>query len=96
MLLGPRKYLISHPASCGQDSGCRGTALQRFFKLEIWLESGAQGGEEEGGEVVAEVLALDLLPGLVLRGKPGLKLCPPAIKTLDMFSILLQEFEAVM
>ena len=72
---------------------CGRTALQRFFKLEIRLEAGAQRGEEEGGDVVTEALAFQLLPGSILGSKLCLKLCPPAVESLDVLAILLKAFE---
>jgi len=67
VLVRPRENLISESTPCGEDLGGRCSALQRLFKLEIRLEPGAQWGEEEGGDVVAEAVAqFHLLPGSIL------------------------------
>ena len=61
---------------------------------EIWLEPGAQRGEEEGGDVVAKALVAHLLPGSILRSKLCLKLGPPAVESLDVLALLLEVFES--
>lgn len=96
VLVRPRENLISDSTPRGEDLRCWGAALQRFGKLEIWLEPGAQRGEEEGGDVVAKALVAHLLPGSVLRSKLCLKLGPPAVESLDVLALLLEVFESRM
>ena len=94
VLVRPREDLISDSTSRGEDLRGWRSALQRFFKLEIRLEAGAQRGEEEGGDVVTEALASQLLPGSILGSKLCLKLCPPAVESLDVLALLLKAFES--